>query len=192
MASEYYRKLHTRDDSVQSVEDWPKDFPPLQAEHVEILHRQDWLHWNATRSLGKARFRKWTWTRIFAHVCWLLWKARCVELFDGKTTTPKEVVYQCQHHLREEAVAGRLKHQLFFSITQIGIHWEKPTPGYVRLDVHVSTRDHNPATVGGLIRDDRGRWVRGFTKSIGTFLVAVVHVLTIKTELEVCQLYKFQ
>ena len=98
-------------------------------------------------------------------------------------------------------MAGKLKHQLFSDTTQTGTHWEKPTPryvrlelapGYVRLDVDASVRDHNQAAVGGLIRDDRGRWIIGFMKSIGTFPVAVAEVLAIMIELEVCQHYKFQ
>ncbi|KAI9112698.1 hypothetical protein K1719_016364 [Acacia pycnantha] len=163
---------------------------PSYQMQSSLLPKGEWLRWKATRNPRKPCFQKWTWTKIFAHVCWLLWKARCVQLFEGRSATPKEVFHQCQHHLREEVVAGRWKHQLLAKIARTKVKWKKPNPRYVRLHVDASIREDNQVAVGGLIRDERGSWVPDFVKNIETYPMAIVEVLAIKTGLEVVFSYK--
>lgn len=47
--------------------------------------------------------------------------------------------------------------------------WEKPKNSWVKLNTDVSVfRDKNQAAIGGMVKDSSGKWVWGFSGSIGS------------------------
>ena len=50
----------------------------------------------------------------------------------------------------------------------VQVRWEKPQQGWIRLNTDGSTLG-NPgrARGGGILRDDQGNWVAGFSRNIG-------------------------
>ena len=52
--------------------------------------------------------------------------------------------------------------------TMVQVRWEKPQQGWIRLNTDGSTLG-NPgrARGGGILRDDQGNWVAGFSRNIG-------------------------
>ncbi|XP_054801443.1 uncharacterized protein LOC129305437 [Prosopis cineraria] len=44
--------------------------------------------------------------------------------------------------------------------------WISPKPSWIRLDIDGSVLPNEDASCGGLIRDDLGNWIKGFTKSL--------------------------
>ena len=48
------------------------------------------------------------------------------------------------------------------------ISWERPDRGWVKLNIDgVASRPTNRAGCGGLIRNDQGNWLMGFSRNIG-------------------------
>ncbi|XP_028771626.1 uncharacterized protein LOC114728836 [Neltuma alba] len=87
----------------------------------------------------------------------------------------------------EDTSIGKFHHQLFNTDHQRADHWIPPTPGCTRLDVDASIISYNKAACGGIIRDERGKWIMGFQKNLGFYPTTIAEILAIKTGLEVCQ-----
>ncbi|XP_028755169.1 uncharacterized protein LOC114714593 [Neltuma alba] len=59
--------------------------------------------------------------------------------------------------------------------------------GELRVDVDASAQGNQQATCGGVVRDHRGKWVIGFTRKLGNYLVVAAEILAIKAGMEVCK-----
>ena len=72
------------------------------------------------------------------------------------------------------------------------INWEKPNVGWVKLNIDGSA-DIATGTVGGegLIRDDRGSWIMGFTRKIGKADSFLVETWALRDGLLLCNQLNF-
>ena len=61
-------------------------------------------------------------------------------------------MYQC---------TSQTQHLSIFHVDPVNGRWEKPPPGYLKLNVDGSFRD-NQGTYGGVLRDEAGAWIWGF------------------------------
>ncbi|KAL4301824.1 hypothetical protein GQ457_10G009460 [Hibiscus cannabinus] len=91
------------------------------------------------------------WSTRFAIMCWLLWKCRC-----RLVLAP------------EKGYMGDILARARFAPACCSKRWEAPPRGWVKLNVDdaVSPMD-SKASVGGVFRDDKGRWLHGFARYIG-------------------------
>ena len=126
---------------------------------------QDWLMLNSKfkHSLGATQP---PWKVVFSFTVWNVWKCRNNVVFNGKSRNPKlDLVIVNQaieffHCLSSPRLLTRnvLKR----------IRWEKPIQGWWKLNTDGSCCGNTSlASCGGVIRDDAGRWVMGFSRSIG-------------------------
>nr|XP_027060692.1 uncharacterized protein LOC113687227 [Coffea arabica] len=118
-------------------------------------------------------------------ICWGLWKARNMAVFEGVVLTPPQVCWNVQtllHHLsqirpfsRVTRDDGELVHSgLFLRLTSLKrvaprwILWESPPEGFVKLNVDGSSLG-NPGSsgAGGVFRDSGGNVLRGFSYFLG-------------------------
>ena len=106
------------------------------------------------------------WRITFPFVIWLLWQRRNNAVFRGQNTRSdvhSEAMFQVlefPHCVLNPRISGSRK--------LIQIRWEKPPLGWVHLNTDGSTLG-NPgrAGCGGIIRNDRGDWIGGFSRSTG-------------------------
>lgn len=97
---------------------------------------------------------------------WNVWKSRNNAVFNGKSRNPKldlviiNQVVEFFHCLSSPRLMTR-------KILR-RIRWEKPVQGWWKLNTDGSCCGNTGmAGCGGLIRDDAGRWIMGFSRSIG-------------------------
>ena len=69
----------------------------------------------------------------------------------------------------------------------VRIRWEKPSPGWVRLNIDGSALG-NPgrAGCGGIIRNDRGDWLGGFSRCIGVTTSFIAELWALRDGLNLC------
>ena len=67
------------------------------------------------------------------------------------------------------------------------IRWEKPDIGWVKLNTNGSFSDLlNAAGYGGLIRDDQGNWIGGFSRHIGNTDSFLAKIWALRDGLQLC------
>lgn len=67
------------------------------------------------------------------------------------------------------------------------VRWEKPNPGWVELNTDgSSTASSGTSGGGGLIRDDRGNWVVGFSRKIGKVNSFLAEIWALRDGLILC------
>ena len=98
---------------------------------------------------------------------WLISKGRNQLVFENKRLNPKidiDIAYKAVEYTH---CAGRplmSKHRITKQI-----RWEKPSNGWMKLNVdRASMGNPSQAGGGGLLRDENGNWIGGFARRIGT------------------------
>ena len=125
---------------------------------------QDWLMLNSKfkHSLGASQL---PWKVIFPFAVWNVWKSRNNLVFNGKNRNLKTLVIVNQaleffHCLSSPRLLTRN--------VMMRIRWEKPSQGWWKLNIDGSYCGNTSlAGCGGVVRDDAGRWVIAFSRSIG-------------------------
>ena len=125
---------------------------------------QDWLMLNSKfkHSLGASQL---PWKVIFPFAVWNVWKSRNNLVFNGKNRNLKTLVIVNQaleffHCLSSPRLLTRN--------VMMRIRWEKPSQGWWKLNINGSYCGNTGlAGCGGVVRDDAGRWVIAFSRSIG-------------------------
>lgn len=87
-----------------------------------------------------------------------MWKARNEEVFDS-------IAFSTVKVCRQAAVYATDMHINIFNdfiVDPVNGSWCKSPPGYMKLSVDGSFYDRQ-GTFGGLLRDDQGKWMWGFT-----------------------------
>ena len=127
---------------------------------------QDWININGKISLSCAQGNL-PWKTTFSFAMWCIWKSRNMVVFNGKMLNqnlPKEIMNHvlefiyCVHSPRSpiQKISRRLR-------------WERPPTGWKKLNTDGSYLGGlDRAGCGGLVRDEQGEWVVGFTRHIGS------------------------
>ncbi|CAN1812888.1 Putative ribonuclease H protein At1g65750 [Linum perenne] len=112
----------------------------------------------------------------FGVTIWLLWRARNKFIFENQSQTPSVVVEQCKFWTNlvlsswKTFQLGRKAPGLAWQ-TQL-IVWRLGDEGWSTLNTDGSRTSHTGATlIGGLIRSERGEFVRAFSANIDNFSV---------------------
>ncbi|KAL4379262.1 hypothetical protein GQ457_02G040270 [Hibiscus cannabinus] len=100
----------------------------------------------------------------FAVICWILWTRRNKFLFDNTFVESKSVLMECMELL---STMNSKPVALALTISSPA-KWFAPPHGWVKANVDGAVRLHDSAAVcGGLIRDEEGNWLIGFSRSLG-------------------------
>lgn len=107
-----------------------------------------------------------SWSLMFATILWYLWKWRCASIFQPDFCRPDRPVEVISNYVwdwlkaNEEFCIRRI-------LTILRISWLPPIARSVKLNTDSSCTLHGTIAAGGLIRDDQGNWLLGYTMSIG-------------------------
>ena len=126
---------------------------------------QSWLSFNG-RMMSNICATQPPWKVVFPITIWNVWKSRNNMVFNKKKRNPSlamEIVKQALEHYHCVA-SPRLQTRKVLK----GIWWERPPQGWMKLN-NDGSANGNPglAGCGGVIRDDSGQWIVGFSKCIG-------------------------
>ncbi|KAL4272876.1 hypothetical protein GQ457_13G021790 [Hibiscus cannabinus] len=103
----------------------------------------------------------------FAVFCWLLWKDRCTAVFDSDNA-PTEDILTRGLRLATEYNSGCAEASGQVSLDTVLQSWSRPPLGWVKVnaDASVNLAD-GKASIGCVIRDEHGNWIRGFARNVG-------------------------
>ena len=125
----------------------------------------DWLSRNGNKRSTSVTLKP-PWEILFLFTVWNIWKSRNNFVFQRKRLNQQlhmEVLKQSYEFLHCIA-SPRVMTQRCVK----RIRWEKPPDGWMKLNTDGSViGSKGVAGCGGVIRDDGGNWISGFTKRIG-------------------------
>ena len=124
----------------------------------------DWLEKNT--SINAFKFASIPWHILFPFAVSKLWLHRNDLAFKKKWSNPK--LYNSVIHAAQEYMYCVSKADRRVTKSLIRVRWTRLCDGWYKLNSDGSALG-NPgrASSGGLIRDFRGRWLKGFTRNIG-------------------------
>ncbi|KAJ8758607.1 hypothetical protein K2173_000328 [Erythroxylum novogranatense] len=127
------------------------------------------------------------WRMLFVVGCWLMWKWRNHEVFDGNFTRPLNeamVVYKVAAPFHMSILAGETNNFSPNGRMWRNISWLPPSNGWIALNTDGASKG-NPgvAGAGGVIRDTKGRWLDGFVQNIGVATSFMTELWAIKVGL---------
>ena len=123
--------------------------------------------WLKTNSLSVVRHKgSIPWCTLFLFTVWTFWKNRNKVVFENSvpnSTLDKVCLSQAKEYFYCVSKAKQIAPTI-----AIPVKWSKPLPGWHKLNTDgVSLGNQSKACSGGLIRDNEGRWIRGYSRSIG-------------------------
>ena len=125
------------------------------------------------------------WNILFSFALWLIWKQRNQIVFASKRLNPhlfKIISTQASEFFLCAAQPARNK-----CVVVRQIRWEKPELGWLKLNTDASSNASlGSAAGGGLIRDERGNWVIGFTRKLGTVNSFTAEIWALRDGLLLC------
>lgn len=131
------------------------------------LQREEWINANLGGEFLCPQTENWA--MLWGVIVWVLWKWRNASIFSTDFLVPTrpdlfvlKYVHHIQHAMRmQQPIVGKMK-------TRIQIAWEFPEPEYVKLNSDGMVRRNNTeAGCGAVIRDSKGGWIIGCTRSLG-------------------------
>ena len=143
-----------------------------------------WLEKNCEDNTCRLREHP-PWKIIFPFAIWLSWKHRNEAVFRNQLLQPnvhKDALFRAlefQHCGLNPELLGCRK--------VVRIKWEKPQTGWAHLNTNGSAIG-NPgrAGYGGLIRNDRGEWMGGFSRSLGCSNNFIAELWALRDDLTLC------
>ena len=156
--------LHLLRDCVYARDLWRKLEVPLTQVSSFTEGFETWLK---TNCLSGMKHKGTTpWCTFFIFMLWSLWKNRNHVVFENTIPNPrhdKVCLSQAKDYYYYISKAKQITPKI-----AIPVRWSKPILGWFKLNTDgASLGNPGKAGSGGLIRDSEGRWVKGFSRSVG-------------------------
>ncbi|KAE8711863.1 hypothetical protein F3Y22_tig00110271pilonHSYRG00197 [Hibiscus syriacus] len=139
--------------------------------HSALLHFHSILPPSPTAGLDKCCWNEYSLEQAVRSITWKLWKSRNSFIFLCTSTSRNDLLHLSIHwaSLYDNPITPAVDS---FSAAS-PITWHKPPPGWIALnsDGAVSTSS-SLGSAGGLLRDDQGNWLGGFSKPLGITTVS--------------------
>ncbi|XP_057444772.1 uncharacterized protein LOC130737018 [Lotus japonicus] len=161
----------------------------------------DWPTWVAANISGQFQGRMGVeWPRFFASTLSAIWRMRNDLVFNHHPHSTARIWYFMRALGMEESTSSSVQapslstlqgqHQGIFdcSPTRNTLSgWIKPDAGWRKINVDGAMSYDRQASCGGVIRDEMGRWLRGFSWNFGTFSsanVCLTELMAVKAAVE--------
>ncbi|KAL4302224.1 hypothetical protein GQ457_10G026540 [Hibiscus cannabinus] len=155
--------VHVLRDCVRARSIWTQVIKTSKHPEFDSLSTRDWFIGMLTRSKEFAIECTDSEAR-FAVICWILCSQRNKSLFDTDTIITESIIHECDRILSgfqatKSTTTAKLVHPPL---------WCAPSQGWVTANVDGAVRlDDNATACGGVFRDSTGRWLFGFSRSLG-------------------------
>lgn len=105
-------------------------------------------------------------------IIWQIWKARNREVIEGQDTAANEICGTIKHYSQEVSNAFLYVMKLHsIRIRKKDISpmcWSTPRADYIKHNRDGSTKEDQNGRIGGILRNQRGEWIKGSMGSIQT------------------------
>ncbi|KAF7813360.1 putative reverse transcriptase [Senna tora] len=130
---------------------------------------QSWIHLNLTKQLG---FLELDWGIVFATTSWSLWRWQNDDVFNNGRDKDIDPFFTIIHRIKGFIIAFQNGHHgaaKKASREERMIAWTKPEMDWVKVNVDgaCSRSEVVRAACGGLVRDNNGNFLVGFTRNLG-------------------------
>ena len=127
---------------------------------------EDWININMSKELGLVTIMQWA--DCWATTCHAIWTWRNKMIHDNNFVVPFKPWMEISNRVHNY-VAEFHKQQVMVNreLVTENIRWKTPEIEWVRLNTDEASRRNNVAGCGGVLRDDNGKWICGFSKWLG-------------------------
>ena len=131
------------------------------------------------------------WNIVFLFAIWMLWKQRNSVIFHNRDPNPNLATHIISQVSDFYWCAAEWKKANIF--TMKNIRWERPSSGWRKLNMDGSSLG-NPGIAGGggVIREEAGNWVVGFSRKIGVTSSFDAELWALRDGLTICVNKNFQ
>ena len=158
--------------------DLEEDWNPNHEEASYNLEMLQWLKANCLSS-HDILSNGVPWKILFAFTVWNLWKHRNKVVFENSVLNPRLHYTSIKQGVDYFYYIGKSIYVKRWSSIQV--QWTKPGTGWCKLNIDgASLRNPGKAGVGGLIRDHRGEWLKGFSRGIGSTTSVIVEFWAVR------------
>ncbi|KAI5351228.1 hypothetical protein L3X38_004119 [Prunus dulcis] len=107
------------------------------------------------------------WNSVFAVSLWFIWKWRCKFVFEHGFLLPSEPQQVILQYVKDW-LAATMSVSAPLHQGVVYLHWQAPLPGRCKVNSDGS-RKHARGYIGagGLLRDQAGNWIKGFSVNLG-------------------------
>ncbi|KAF7805280.1 non-LTR retroelement reverse transcriptase-like [Senna tora] len=162
-SNEIETSLHALRDCGKAREVWKTLLPRNEWQDFFTDNLNEWLNRNLSKSNEG-------WNSWFPIVCWLIWKRRANWVFKNQWQGTNQIISMARNYMEGLKEAERTCiHSNNRHISNLNqIKWNPPCNGWIKLNVDGSYWQHTDTiSCGGVLRDEQGRWIKGFTKKMG-------------------------
>ena len=181
--------LHTLRDCLKAQSFWNSLSSPFQSNLFYGLQLVDWLNLNCKTSMSSLSSNI-NWSILFPFAVWTLWLHRNCIAFDNP-----------HHHkdLKRETMAKASEFLYLRMIekhnpvmVKIQVQWLPPPVNWVKLNLDGSSMG-NPglASGGGLIRNERGEWIKVYARAIGITMSVAAELWALRDGICLCSALNF-
>ncbi|XVF16288.1 hypothetical protein REPUB_Repub10bG0018300 [Reevesia pubescens] len=172
---------HAIRDCAKSKAVWLSVDGDLRQGNFFNLPLKDWLSCNVA---NKRNVQGVPWHTLFTTAAWLIWYWRNCQLHDQDFLWPPNACQQIWTKAREmRDVLCKFSSKLNYNAN---ITWSKPSLQAVKLNVDASVNIGSGVALAGVIRDNKGAWLSGFSSNIGICSTITAELWAVYKGLHLC------
>lgn len=146
---------------------WKTFIPESQRRYLDTLNFTEWLSLNLEGKVIPSR--KKCWKTMFAIIVWGIWKWRNEAIFNNKEPNIEHKIWTLERQEDEIQKVFKRSRALLSNSGKSSERncWKPPLMGWVTINTDACFKTHNElAGCGGVLRDDNGDWVTGFSCTV--------------------------
>ena len=181
--------LHALRDCPKAQSFWNSLSPPFRSNLFYGLQLVDWLKLNCKTSMSSPSSNI-NWSILFPFAVWTFWLHRNCIAFDNPH----------QHKDLKRETMAKASEFLYLGMTEkhnpvkakIQVQWLPPPVNWVKLNSDGSSMG-NPGLAGGggLIRNERGEWIKGYARAIGITTSVAAELWALRDGICLCSALNF-
>ncbi|KAK2380517.1 phragmoplast orienting kinesin [Trifolium repens] len=159
--------IHVVRDCKVAVHVWQHLLSSQERGVFFMVDLHDWIDLNINNKVGRKYGTEWK--EIWATACFLLWKWRNKTLHDDEFVIPEkpwQVIVEYVNTYKASMAAEELT-RYSRDQSEVNISWLPPPPGWIAMNTDGAAKtSERRAGCGGVLRNDNGTWIAGFTKAL--------------------------
>ncbi|KAF7808401.1 reverse transcriptase [Senna tora] len=124
----------------------------------------DWVQENLTKEWGKVDDLQWN--TVFGMACWLIWKQRNSCVFTDVQNTAISLLPQVKAY-SDLVSNSETPFKPSISNDSNEIKWCLPEKDWIKVNSDGSCANDGMSCCGGVLRDNKGKWISGYSKKLG-------------------------